>query len=352
MDGYTNSLRPVLARLAGGATLSEAEAEAAFALVMDGQASPAQIGALAMALRLRGETVAELTGAARALRARMTRVEADAVAIDVCGTGGDQMNTLNVSTAVTFVAAGAGVRVAKHGNRSASSRSGGADVLAALGVRLEPPLARLPAILAEARCVFLFAPRHHAALRHAATVRAELGTRTIFNLLGPLGNPAGVTRQLVGVYDAAWTRPMAQVLAALGSARSWVVHGGGLDELSLAGKNWVVAQEAGSVRDITIDAASLGLAPAPVSAIAGGDAPENAECLLALLENRPPEGGFGQGRHCAYRDTVLLNTAAALVVAGLTDDVTVAVTRARAALDSGAALEALNRLRTASEIDE
>jgi anthranilate phosphoribosyltransferase len=340
MDGYTNSLRPVLARLAGGATLNEAEAEAAFALVMDGQASPAQIGALAMALRLRGETVAELTGAARALRARMTRVEADAVAIDVCGTGGDQMNTLNVSTAVTFVAAGAGVRVAKHGNRSASSRSGGADVLAALGVRLEPPLARLPAILAEA------------ALRHAATVRAELGTRTIFNLLGPLGNPAGVTRQLVGVYDAAWTRPMAQVLAALGSARSWVVHGGGLDELSLAGKNWVVAQEAGSVRDITIDAASLGLAPAPVSAIAGGDAPENAECLLALLENRPPEGGFGQGRHCAYRDTVLLNTAAALVVAGLTDDVTVAVTRARAALDSGAALEALNRLRTASEIDE
>jgi anthranilate phosphoribosyltransferase len=342
-------LKPALARLAAGARLSVAEAEAAFATVMDGVASPAQIGALLMALRVRGESVEELTGAARAMRARMLAVPGLADAIDVCGTGGDQAGTLNVSTAVTFVVAGAGVRVAKHGNRSASSRSGGADVLAALGVRLDPPMERLPAILDEAGCVFLFAPRHHAALRHAAGVRAELGTRTIFNLLGPLANPAGVRRQLVGVFDALWLRPMAEVLGTLGSARAWVVHGQGLDELTLAGANRVVALQDGVMHEFGLEAGELGLAPAPVSAIVGGAAEENAGCLLALLERRPPGSPALLARHNAYRDTVLLNAAAALVVAGITDDVSAALEIARRSLAGGAALGALDRLRAASE---
>ena len=344
-------LKPVLSRLAAGAQLSETEAQAAFDIIMAGQATPAQIGGLLMALRARGETVAELIGAARAMRGHMLPVAGMTDAIDVCGTGGDQLGTLNVSTAVTFVVAGAGTRVAKHGNRSASSRSGGADVLEALGVRLDPPASRLPAILAEAGCVFLFAPRHHAALRHAAGVRAELGTRTIFNLLGPLANPAGVTRQLVGVFAPAWMLTLAQVLAALGSTHSWVVHGLGLDELTLAGPNQVVAQHGEQVHSFALHAAELGLAPAPVADIMGGSAAENAACLLELLNARPSSGPESLRRHGAYRDTVLLNAAAALVVAGQTDDVTIALVLARRSLDSGAALQALDRLRAASEID-
>jgi anthranilate phosphoribosyltransferase len=353
MDSFADppTLKPVLARLAAGATLTANDAEAAFAVIMDGAASPAQIGGLLMALRSRGETADELAGAARALRARMLRVDLPADAIDVCGTGGDQAGTLNVSTAVTFVVAGAGVRVAKHGNRSASSRSGGADVLAALGVRLDPPVSRLPEIMRQAGCVFLFAPRHHAALRHAAGPRAELGTRTIFNLLGPLANPAEVRRQLVGVFATAWLRPMAEVLASLGSQRAWIVHGSGLDELSLAGPNAVVALEHNALRGFDLQAGALGLAPAPIGAIAGGAAEENAACLLDLLQSRPPAGGALLARHNAYRDTVLLNAAAALVVAGRTDDLSHALTIARASVAGGAALTALERLRAASAIE-
>ena len=231
----TSSLKPVLARLAAGETLSAAEAEMAFGVVMDGQASPAQIGGMLMAMRARGETVAELTGAVTAMRARMTRVAAPANAMDVCGTGGDGAATLNISTAVTFVLAACGVPVAKHGNRALSSRAGGADVLAALGVNIEPEFERLPAILEEAGCVFLFAPRHHPALRHAATARVELGTRTIFNLTGPIANPADVKHQLLGVFSPVWLRPMAETLRDLGTKSAWVVHGSGLDELTLAG---------------------------------------------------------------------------------------------------------------------
>ena len=330
-----SDLKPALARLAAGATLSEAEAEAAFETIMAGEATPAQIGGLLMAMRVRGETVAELTGAVRAMRARMSAVEAPEGAIDVCGTGGDNAGTLNVSTAVAFVLAGCGVPVAKHGNRALSSRTGGADVLAALGVNVDVPLERQAAILRAAGCAFLFAPRHHPSMRHAAGPRVELGTRTLFNLLGPLANPARVRRQSVGVFDPAWTRPMAETLGRLGTERAWVFHGQGLDELTVAGENHVVAVEDGTMRAFTLTPEDAGLPRAPVSAIAGGDAAFNAARLRALLE----------GARDPYRDTVALNAAAALVVAGRAREVREGVALAERALASGAALAALERLR-------
>ena len=246
----STNLKPVLARLAAGETLSETEAEAAFATVMAGEATPAQIAGMLMAMRVRRETVAELTGAVRAMRRVMLHVAAPPDAIDVCGTGGDATGSLNVSTAVTFVLAGLGVPVAKHGNRALSSRTGGADVLAALGVNVDVPLDRLPEILRAASCVFLFAPRHHAALRHAAGPRVELGTRTIFNLLGPLANPASVRRQLTGVFDPAWARPMVETLHNLGSTHVWLVHGQGMDELCVAGENLVTTLHDGRIRKL------------------------------------------------------------------------------------------------------
>ncbi len=337
-----NNLKPTLARLATGATLSEDEAEAAFGIVMSGEATQAQIAGLLMAMRVRRETVAELTGAVRAMLSRMTRVDMPHPvaerAIDVCGTGGDNAGSLNVSTAVTFVLAGCGVPVAKHGNRALSSRTGGADVLGALGVNVDVPLDRLPAVLAAAGCVFMFAPRHHAALRHAAGPRVELGTRTIFNLLGPLANPARVRRQLTGVFDPSWARPMAEALQALGTERAWLVHGQGLDELSVAGENQVVALDAGAIEAFTITPEDAGLGRAPVSAIAGGDAAVNAAALLALLH----------GEAGAYRDTVLLNAAAGLIVAGRADGLRHGVAQAAESIDTGAALAALDALRRAT----
>ncbi len=333
-----NSLKPALARLAAGTSLSEAESEAAFNVVMAGDATPAQIAGLLMALRVRGETVAELVGAVRAMLAHMARVDIPPGAIDVCGTGGDGAGTLNVSTAVTFVLAGCGVPVAKHGNRALSSRTGGADVLAALGVNVDVPMERLPAVLAAAKCAFMFAPRHHAALRHAAGPRMELGTRTIFNLLGPLANPAAVRHQLTGVFDPAWLRPMAETLAALGTERAWLVHGHGLDELSVAGDNHVVALDAGGLTRFTITPEDAGLRRAPVSAIAGGDAAANAAALLALLHGEPGP----------YRETVLLNAAAALIVSGRAGDLHEGVAAAATCLDQGAALAALDALRQAT----
>jgi anthranilate phosphoribosyltransferase len=331
----TVNLKPVLARLACGETLSSAEAEEAFGIIMSGEATPAQIAGLLMAMRVRGETVAELTGAVRAMRARMLAVEAPEDAIDVCGTGGDNAGTLNVSTAVTFVLAGCGVPVAKHGNRALSSRTGGADVLAALGVNVDVPIERLPGVLRAANCAFLFAPRHHAALRHAAGPRVELGTRTIFNLLGPLANPARVRRQLTGVFDRKWARPMAETLGALGTERAWLVHGEGLDELTIAGDNQVVELDQGRVRAFTVSPEDAGLARAPVSAIRGGEAAVNAAALGALL----------RGAGGPYRDTVLLNAAAGLVVAGRAETLRAGVAVAAAAIDGGAALVALDILR-------
>lgn len=332
------SLKPVLARLASGATLSAEEAEAAFDTIMSGEATPAQIAGLLMAMRVRRETVAELTGAVRAMRARMAWVAAPPDAVDVCGTGGDNAGTLNVSTAVTFVLAGCGVPVAKHGNRALSSRTGGADVLAALGVNVDVALDRLPDVLATAGCVFLFAPRHHAALRHAAGPRVELGTRTIFNLLGPLANPAGVRRQLTGVNDPAWLRPMAETLHALNTERAWLVHGQGLDELTLAGESQVVALHDGAYQEFTVAPEDAGLGRAPLESIRGGDAATNAGALRALLYGEPGP----------YRDTVLLNAAAGLIVAGTVQDLRSGTVRAALAIDDGSAAAALDKLRQAT----
>ena len=329
------NLKPILGRLAQGETLSVAEAEQAFGIIMAGEATPAQIAGLLMALRVRGEAVAELTGAVQAMRARMVAVDAPDDAIDVCGTGGDGIGTLNVSTAVTFVLAGLGLPVAKHGNRALSSRTGGADVLASLGVNVDVPLERLSAIIRSAGCVFLFAPRHHAALRHAAGPRVELGTRTIFNLLGPLANPARVTRQLCGVFSPVWAVPMAETLRNLGSTDAWIVHGQGMDELTLSGESHVTALKDGVITSFTIIPEDAGLDRAPISAIAGGDSAENAAALLALLG----------GMRGAYRDTVLLNAAAALVVAGRVDGLKQGVAKARHSIDSKAALSALETLK-------
>ena len=334
------NLKPFIARLAAGETLSADQAEAAFDVIMSGEATPAQIGGLLMGMRLRGETVAEITGAVRAMRARMTAIKAPEGAIDVCGTGGDGAGTLNVSSAVTFVVAGCGVPVAKHGNRALSSRTGGADVLTAMGVNVDAPIDALPAILTEAGCVFLFAPRHHPSMRHAAGPRVELGTRTIFNLLGPLANPARVKRQLTGVFSPDWTRPMAETLAALGHESAWIVHGMGLDELTTAGRNHVTALRSGEISSFVVEPEDAGLPRAPVSAIQGGDAAFNAAALEAMLQGAPG----------AYRDTVLLNAAAALIVAGRTDDLREGVSLAGNSIASGAAFAALQTLRRVSAV--
>jgi len=330
------SLKPILARLAAGESLTEAEAEEAFGVIMAGEATPAQIAGLLMAMRVRGETVAEMTGAVRAMRARMVAVEAPEGAIDIVGTGGDAAGTLNISTAAAMVVAGCGVPVAKHGNRALSSRSGAADALTALGISLDIPFERLPEVLREAGMVFLMAPRHHASMRHAAGPRAELGTRTIFNLLGPLANPARVRRQLTGVFAAEWLRPMAEALRELGSERAWLVHGQGLDELTLAGESEVVALEPdGTLRAFTVTPEDAGLPRAPAAALKGGDPAENAAALEALLK----------GARGPYRDVVLLNAAAALIVAGRAETLREGAALAARAIDEGAALGVLTRLR-------
>jgi anthranilate phosphoribosyltransferase len=334
----SQDLKSTIGKLAAGETLSADEAEAAFTIIMSGDATPAQIGALLMAMRVRGETVPEITGAVRAMRGRMTAIEAPADAIDVCGTGGDGAGTLNVSSAVTFVVASLGVPVAKHGNRALSSRTGGADVLTALGVNIDAPIERLPAILREAGAVFLFAPRHHPSMRHAAGPRVELGTRTIFNILGPLSNPARVRRQLTGVFSPGWTRPMAETLAALGHESAWLVHGLGLDELTVAGENQVTTLKDGSIHTFSVTPEEAGLSRAPIAAIKGGDAAFNADALLGAL----------RGAAGPYLDTVLLNSAAALIVAGRASDLRDGVQQAGHAIGSGAALNALETMRRVS----
>ena len=268
----------------------------------------------------------------------MTRVVAPVGAIDVVGTGGDASGSLNISTAVTFVVAGCGIVVAKHGNRALSSKTGAADVLTALGVNVDVPLDRLPSILAAAGCAFMFAPRHHAALRHAAGPRVELGTRTIFNLLGPLANPASVTRQLTGVFDPSWNRALAEALQRLGSTDAWIVHGQGLDELSVAGPNQVAALTNGDIREFVVHPEDAGLPVSPIETIQGGDAAHNAAALQAVLEGA--QGG--------YRDTVLLNAAGALIVAGRAENLRNGVNIAAKSIDSGAALAALDALRKAT----
>ncbi|MFC0388643.1 anthranilate phosphoribosyltransferase [Muricoccus vinaceus] len=332
------SLKPVLARLAAGERLAESEAEAAFGTVMAGEATPAQIAGMLMAMRVRGETVSEMTGAVRAMRARMVAVEVPEGAIDLVGTGGDAAGTLNISTAAALVVAGAGVPVAKHGNRALSSRAGASDVLAALGVNTDVPFERLPEVIRSAGILFLMAPRHHAALRHAAGPRMELGTRTIFNLLGPLTNPARVRRQMTGAFAPQWLRPMAETLARIGTEHAWLVHGQGLDELTVAGPSDVVELKNGSIREFQVTPEEAGLARHPAESLRGGEPGENAEALLALL--RGAEGG--------YRDCVLLNAAAALIVAGRVSDLRAGAAMAAESVASGAAMLALERLRVAT----
>jgi anthranilate phosphoribosyltransferase len=309
---------------------------------MAGEATPAQIAGLLMAMRVRGETVAEMTGAVRAMRARMIAVEVPEGAMDIVGTGGDASGSLNISTAAALVVAGCGVPVAKHGNRALSSRSGAADALAALGVNLDLSLERLPRVIAEAGILFMMAPRHHAALRHAGGARVELGTRTIFNLLGPLANPGRVRRQMTGAFHPRWLRPMAETLARLGTERAWLVHGQGLDELALSGPSQVVELRDGAFREFTVSPEEAGIALAPPEAIRGGDPAENAAALLALLGGSPGP----------YREVVRLNAAAALIVAGRAATLREGAALAASSIDSGAAMLALTRLQHATSRDD
>jgi anthranilate phosphoribosyltransferase len=334
MSGGRSELKPFLAQVAAGRTLSEAEAEAAFEVIMSGDATPAQMGGFLMALRVRGESVEEIAGAARIMRAKALSIDAPPGTVDTCGTGGDGSGSFNISTAAALVVAGSGVPVAKHGNRALSSHSGSADVLQALGVNIDAEPALVRRCLWELGIGFLMAPRHHSATRHVAPARVELGTRTIFNLLGPLSNPARAKRQLVGVFAPEWVRPMAEVLGRLGAERAWVVHGAGLDELTTAGRTQVAALEDGAVETFEIDAAAFGLPPARIADLRGGDPAHNARLMCALLE----------GARGPLRDVVLLNSAAALVVAGRAADLGEGLALAAHAIDSGAARKVLQDL--------
>jgi len=331
-------LRPALRKVAAGQTLAEIEAAAAFETIMSGGATEAQIGALLMGMRVRGESIEEIAGAARAMRARAVKVRAPDDAIDTCGTGGDAKGTHNISTCVAFVVAGAGVPVAKHGNRSISSRSGSADVLAALGVNIECGPEAITKCIEGCGLGFMFAPAHHAAMRHVAKVRTELGTRTIFNLLGPLANPAGAKYQIVGVFGAEWVEPIAHVLGRLGAERAWVVHGSdGLDELTTTGISHVAALDRGTISTFNISPKNAGLPESKPEDLIGGDAVENAAHIRAVL-------GGNQG---PFRDIVLLNAAAALLVAGKAKSLRDGVALAGQSIDSGKAkgvLEALVKL--------
>jgi anthranilate phosphoribosyltransferase len=329
-----SALQPILARLADGASLSAEEADAAFAILMEGQASETEIAAFLMALRVRGETIEEIAAGARALRSRARRVEAGDDVIDTCGTGG-AWSTFNVSTAAAIVAAGAGAKVAKHGNKTSTRKSGSADVLAALGVNLEAEPDVVATCIREAGVGFLFAPAHHSAMRHVGPARRALGVRTIFNLVGPLSNPAGAKRQLLGVSRREQVRPMAEALAKLGAERAWVVHGeDGLDEITTTGKTFVASLENGRIREMTVGPKDARLPLAKRADLEGGTPEENAAALRAMLK----------GKTGPMRDIVALNAAAALVVAGLASDLKQGVEAANAAIDDGRAELALERL--------
>ena len=330
-----NTFHDILSKLADGEMLPEAEAEFAVGELMSGEVDPAQAAGFLMALRVRGETVEEITGGARALRARMVPATAPANAIDTCGTGGDASGTYNISTAVAFVLAGGGVPVAKHGNRSVSSKSGSSDVLAALGVNLDAPLEATERAIKEAGIGFLFAPRHHGAMRHVAPVRQSLRLRTLFNLLGPLANPASVKNQVLGVFSDQWLMPLAQVLRELGTESAWVVHGAdGLDELSTTGENKVVVLKDGIITEMKFGPEEIGLPLAKLSDLVGGDAEHNAAAMVRLLD----------GEQSAYRDIVLLNAAAGFVAAGQSTGLKEGLHRAKSALDAGKAKQALDNL--------
>jgi anthranilate phosphoribosyltransferase len=331
----TDEFKGLIAKAATGAPLSREEAARGFDTMMSGEATPSQMGALLMALRVRGETVEEITGAVTAMREKMLRVVAPTDAIDVVGTGGDASGSFNISTCAALIVAGAGVPVAKHGNRALSSRSGAADVLAALGVNIELTPEGVSRCIKQAGIGFMFAPAHHPAMKNVGPTRVELGTRTIFNLLGPLSNPAGVKRQMVGVFSRQWIEPLAQVLKNLGSESVWVVHGSdGLDEITTAAPTHVAALENGAVRTFEITPEELGLQRVKPEALRGGDAKENAQALIDVLK----------GKSGAFRDVATLNAAAALVVAARAKDLKQALALAQKSIDSGEAATRLQRL--------
>ena len=330
----SDEFKPLLSRLADGGTLSEEDADAFFAACLRGEPSAAQLGAALTAIRMRGETLGEITACARAMRRACVHIEPPYPTIDVCGTGGDGLHTLNISTAVSFVAAGGGLKVAKHGNRALSSRSGGADVLTELGVAIDPGVERQLQALDQAGICFLFAPAHHGAMRHVSPIRSELGFRTIFNLLGPLTNPAGAKRQVVGVFAERWVAPLAQVLGALGSERVWVVHGGGLDEMTTTGETSVAEYREGQVRLFTVTPEAVGLKRAALADLTGGAPAHNAEALRRLLN----------GETGAYRDIVLLNAAAAFLVGDRVETLREGVELAARVIDDGRAQAALDKL--------
>jgi anthranilate phosphoribosyltransferase len=327
--------KALIGKVATGASMTKEEAAHAFDKMMSGEATPAQMGGLLMGLRVRGETVDEIAGAVATMRDKMTRVEAPPDAIDVVGTGGDAAGTHNISTCAAFLVAGAGVPVAKHGNRALSSRAGAADVLVALGVKIEIPPEAISRCIREAGIGFMFAPAHHPAMKNVGPTRVELGTRTIFNLLGPLSNPAGVKRQMIGVFARAWIEPLAEVLGKLGSERAFVVHGSdGLDEITTTGPTYVAELSGGKVRAFEITPEQAGLKRANSDALKGGDAETNASALRRVLEGKPG----------SFRDVALINAAAALVVAGRAKDLREGVALAAKAADSGAALARLEKL--------
>lgn len=330
----SDSFKPLLSKLADGATLSEADAETFFSACLRGEPTPAQIAAAVTAIRLRGETVGEIAACARAMRAAAKRLEHNYDVIDVCGTGGDGLHTLNISTAVGFVAAGGGLKVAKHGNRAVTSKSGTADVLAALGVNIDASIEQQKQALDEAGICFLFAPAHHGAMKHVAPIRQQLGFRTIFNLLGPLTNPAGAKRQVVGVPAPQFVEPIAKALGMLGAERAWSVHGAGLDELTTTGETEVAEWRDGQVRLFTITPEAVGLPRASLADITGGTPDVNAAALSDLLN----------GAKGPYRDIVCLNAAAAFLVADKVETLRDGVDLAASVLDSGKAKTALQRL--------
>ncbi len=339
MSGDIDDFRGLLAKVGNGEPLGIDEAERAFDIMTSGDATPAQMGAFLMGLKVRGETAEELAGGARVLRAKMLRVRAPEGAIDIVGTGGDHHGTYNVSSCSALVVAGAGVPVAKHGNRAFTSKSGAADVLDALGINLDLPIETLERALVEAKVCFLMAPRHHSAMRNVAGPRVELApSRTIFNLLGPLSNPAAVKRQLVGVFDRRWLRPVAEALNQLGLERALIVHGqDGMDELTTTTTSWAASLENGKVSEIEIAPEDIGVKRASLADLKGGDPAYNAEAIHKVLA----------GEKNAFRDIVVLNSAAAIMVAGKARDLKEGAALAVAAIDSGkakAALETLKRI--------
>ncbi len=323
-----------IAKVADGAALSREESAEAFGIMMSGEATASQIGGFLMALRVRGETVPEIAGAVGVMREKMLKVDAPADAIDIVGTGGDGMKTYNISTLAALIVAGAGVPVAKHGNRALSSASGAADALTSLGVKLDIGPEVISRCIKEAGIGFMFAQLHHSAMRHVGPTRVELGTRTIFNLLGPLSNPASVKRKLVGVFSPKWVLPLAEVLKDIGAEAVWVVHGQGMDEIATTGSTEVAALEDGKIRSFTVTPADFGVREATIESLRGGNGEENAKALRAVLE----------GAKNAYRDIALANAAASLVVAGKASDISRAMVLATESLESGAAAGALDKL--------